>query len=129
MCRKTNLWQEKPEKKQRRPFIQERQPKRPKPVFTDGRKLDNSRDWETVKVAKPPPEDLSEPSSITLPSTISTGVTSTIMPADSSIPVGNINSKSMKKLEIIRKELDGLQHDIEQSERIQGKERRKHSFK
>ena len=84
MCRETNVRQEKPEKKQRRPFIQERQPKRPKPVFTDGRKLDNSRDWETVKVAKPPPEDLSEPSSITLPSTTSTDVTSTIMPiADS----------------------------------------------
>jgi hypothetical protein len=31
---------------------------KPKPTFTDARKLDNSRDWETVKVAKPPPEEL-----------------------------------------------------------------------
>lgn len=29
-----------------------------KPVFTDGRKLDNSRDWEAVKIAKPPIEEL-----------------------------------------------------------------------
>ena len=33
-------------------------PIKPKPVFTDGRKLDNSRDWESVKVAKPPPEEV-----------------------------------------------------------------------
>lgn len=31
---------------------------KPKPSFTDGRKLDNSRDWERVKVARPPPEEL-----------------------------------------------------------------------
>ena len=121
MCRKPYLRQQKTGKKQRRPFTKERQRKRPKPVFTDGRKLDNSRDWETVKVAKPPPEDLSDPSSTTSFSTTSTGITSKIIPTESSNPVGNINSKSMKKLEIIRKELDGLQHDIEQSERIQGK--------
>lgn len=29
---------------------------KPKPSFTDGRKLDNSRDWEKVKLPKPPKE-------------------------------------------------------------------------
>ncbi|TRY70404.1 hypothetical protein TCAL_02416 [Tigriopus californicus] len=38
-----------------------------KPVFTDGRKLDNSRDWEAVKIAKPPIEEL-EPQNDTKPS-------------------------------------------------------------
>jgi len=27
---------------------------KPKPIFTDARKLDNSRDWENVKIPKPP---------------------------------------------------------------------------
>ena len=34
---------------------------KPKPIFTDARKLDNSRDWENVKIAKPPQEELVEP--------------------------------------------------------------------
>ena len=29
-----------------------------KPIFNDGQKLDNSRDWEKVKIAQPPIEDL-----------------------------------------------------------------------
>ena len=109
------------EKKPRRSYLQGTQAKRPKPVFTDSRKLDNSRDWEKVKVAKPPPEDLSDPSSFVSSSTRSSGITTTNITANNITPIGNINSKSMKKLEIIRKELDGLQRDIEQSERLQGK--------
>ena len=31
---------------------------KPKPAFNDGQKLDNSRDWERVKIAQPPIEDL-----------------------------------------------------------------------
>ncbi len=36
-------------------------PKKPKPSFTDGMKLDRSRDWERVKVAKPPKEEVEAP--------------------------------------------------------------------
>ena len=95
--------------------------KRPKPVFTDGTKLDNSIDWETVKIAKPPPEELSESAVTILSSTPDTIVTTTHSDNDTMDPLGSIKSKSMRKLEIIRKELDGLQQDIEQSERIQGR--------
>ena len=97
-----------------------KQTKRPKPVFTDGRKLDNSRDWEKVKVAKPPPEDLSNPSILTLSSTTSSVSSTTKLPTNIKNSFGNIKTNSIQKLEIIRKELDGLQRDIEQSERIQG---------
>ena len=94
--------------------------KRPKPVFTDGRKLDNSIDWETVKIARPPPEDLTDSAITTSPSSPDTILTTSYSANETMDPLGSMKSKSMRKLEIIRKELDGLQQDIEQSERIKG---------
>merc|ERR1712141_523201 len=38
-----------------------------KPIFNDGQKLDNSRDWEKVKIAQPPIEDLVSIVSATTP--------------------------------------------------------------
>ena len=92
--------------------------KRPKPVFNDGRKLDNSVDWETIKIAKPPPEDLSESNAVK--STTDTNNIVTKSNEESNEALINMKSKTIKKLEIIRKELDGLQKDIEQTEAIKG---------
>ena len=94
--------------------------KRRKPVFTDGRKLDNSVDWETIKIAKPPPEDLSDSATIKA-TTMADRIPST--PQSDNDPnnqIKNIKSNTIKKLDIIRKELDGLQQDIEQTEAIKG---------
>ena len=100
--------------------MQGKQTKRPKPVFTDGRKLDNSRDWEKVKIAKPPPEDLSTPSTKTSSSSSTTSFVSSttklpnqVMRSDGSIQLNDLANN-------IRKEVDGLQRDIEQSQQIQG---------
>ena len=92
--------------------------KRPKPVFNDGRKLDNSVDWETIKIAKPPPEDLSESNAVK--STTDRSKTFKTSNEESNEALDNMKSKTIKKLEIIRKELDGLQKDIEQTEAIKG---------
>ena len=92
--------------------------KRPKPVFNDGRKLDNSVDWETIKIAKPPPEDLSDSNAIK--STTDRNNIVTKSKKESNKALINMKSKTIKKLEIIRKELDGLQKDIEQTEAIKG---------
>ena len=92
--------------------------KRPKPVFNDGRKLDNSVDWETIKIAKPPPEDLSDSNAIK--STTDRNNIVTKSKKESNKTLINMKSKTIKKLEIIRKELDGLQKDIEQTEAIKG---------
>ena len=82
--------------------------------------MDNSIDWETVKIAKPPPEDLSESTITTSTSTPDTIFKTTHSANDTLDPLRSIKSKSIRKLEIIRKELDGLQQDIERTERIQG---------
>ena len=92
--------------------------KRPKPVFNDGRKLDNSVDWETIKIAKPPPEDLSDSNAIK--STTDRNNVLTTSKEESNEALKSMKSKTIKKLEIIRKELDGLQKDIEQTEAIKG---------
>ena len=102
--------------------MQGKQTKRPKPVFTDGRKLDNSRDWEKVKIAKPPPEDLSTPSTKTSSSSSTTSfvLSKTKLPNEVMRSDGSIRLHSLDQLANIRKELDGLQRDIEQSQQIQG---------
>ena len=92
--------------------------KRPKPVFNDGRKLDNSVDWETIKIARPPPEDLSESNAVKL--TTDRNNVLTTSKEESIESLKSMKSKTIKKLEIIRKELDGLQKDIEQTEAIKG---------
>ena len=95
--------------------------KRRKPVFTDGRKLDNSVDWETIKIAKPPPEDLSD-LAVVKTTTVANNILTTTnkFDKDTNDQIENMKSKTIKKLEIIRKELDGLQQDIEQTEAIKG---------
>ena len=91
--------------------------KRPKPVFNDGRKLDNSVDWETIKIAKPPPEDLSDSNAAKVTTITNKELTT---PASEADELKHMKSKTIKKLEIIRKELDGLQQDIEKTEAIKG---------
>ena len=51
---------------------------KPKPIFTDARKLDNSRDWEKVKIEKPPQEELVEPTLLTTTTTTTTTTASTV---------------------------------------------------
>ena len=75
--------------------------KRPKPVFNDGRKLDNSVDWETIKIAKPPPEDLSDSNTGKATTIASNDLATTTSEEDA---LKNMKSKTIKKLEIIRKE-------------------------
>ena len=95
--------------------------KRPKPVFTDSRKLDNSRDWEQVKIPKPSLEDMSGQSlriSSDVPPTTSTSKSLQMVPTNL---VAEMQSKSFNtRKEMIRKELNGLQHDIEQTKHLQG---------
>ena len=98
-----------------------KQTKRPKPVFTDSRKLDNSRDWEQVKIPKPSLEDMSGQSlriSSDVPPTTSTSKNLQMVPTNL---VAEMQSKSFNtRKEMIRKELNGLQHDIEQTKHLQG---------
>ena len=119
--RKQRLEKTKQPKKSNRISNDKKQTKRPKPVFTDSRKLDNSRDWEQVKIPKPSLEDLSgqsfEKSSDESHSTLA----STNLPITSTNFVAGIKSKSFNtRKEMIQKELNGLQHDIEQSKHLQG---------
>ena len=79
--------------------------------------MDNSVDWETIKIAKPPPEDLSD-SNAAKETTITNKELTT--PASETDALKHMKSKTIKKLEIIRKELDGLQQDIEKTEAIKG---------
>ena len=79
----------------------EKSKKKPKPAFNDGQKLDNSRDWEKVKVAKPPPEKVLVASTTSsTASVVSTAETTT-------------NTNTM-----IKAEIQSLQKDIEQNEKI-----------
>ena len=119
--RKPHLEKTKQPKKSNRISNDKKQTKRPKPVFTDSRKLDNSRDWEQVKIPKPSLEDLSgqsfEKSSDESPTTLA----STNLPITSTNFVAGIKSKSFNtRKEMIRKELNGLQRDIEQTKHLQG---------
>ena len=106
-----------PRKKETKIHSASRPSKRPKPVFNDGRKLDNSVDWETIKIAKPPPEDLSDSNAAKETTITNKGLTT---PASEANELKHMKSKTIKKLEIIRKELDGLQQDIEKTEAIKG---------
>ena len=54
---------------------------KPKPIFTDARKLDNSRDWENVKIAKPPQEELIALTTATT-TTTTTATTTTVKDED-----------------------------------------------
>ena len=74
--------------------------KKPKPAFNDGQKLDNSRDWEKVKVAKPPPEEVIVTSEATTMEAKTTVQTTT-------------NTNSM-----IKAEIQSLQNDIAENEKI-----------
>ena len=119
--RKQHLEKTKQPKKSNRISNDKKQTKRPKPVFTDSRKLDNSRDWEQVKIPKPSLEDLSgqsfEKSSDESPTTLA----STNLPITSTNVVAGKKSKSFNtRKEMIRKELNGLQRDIEQTKHLQG---------
>ena len=120
--RKQHLEKTKQPKKSNRISNDKKQTKRPKPVFTDSRKLDNSRDWEQVKIPKPSLEDLSgqsfEKSSDESPTTLAS---TTNLPITSTNFVAGIKSKSFNtRKEMIRKELNGLQRDIEQTKHLQG---------
>ena len=75
--------------------------KKPKPAFNDGQKLDNSRDWEKVKVAKPPPEEV-------LVTSEATTITTTLAPKETTT-----NTNSM-----IKAEIKSLQKDIADNEKI-----------
>jgi hypothetical protein len=55
---------------------------KPKPIFTDARKLDNSRDWEKVKIEKPPQEELVEPTLLTTTTTTTTTTTASTVEQD-----------------------------------------------
>jgi len=71
---------------------------KPKPVFNDGQKLDNSRDWEKVKVAKPEEIITVEP---TTPKENKTSIETTTNTAH-----------------MIQQEIDSLEQDIKQNEQI-----------
>ena len=87
--------------------------KRPKPVFNDGRKLDNSVDWETIKIAKPPPEDLSDSKAAKETTITDRGMTT---PASEGDALKHMKSKTIKKLEIIRKELDMCRYNLQSTD-------------
>ena len=119
--RKQHLEKTKQPKKSNRISNDKKQTKRPKPVFTDSRKLDNSRDWEQVKIPKPSLEDLSGQSFKKSSDVSPTTLASTNWPITSTNFVAGIKSKSFNtRKEMIRKELNGLQHDIEQTKHLQG---------
>merc|ERR1712079_144249 len=71
---------------------------KPKPVFNDGQKLDNSRDWEKVKVAQPE-EVITNPTS----------------PKEATeTPVETTTNTA----HMIEKEINSLEQDIKQNEQI-----------
>ena len=78
--------------------------KKPKPAFNDGQKLDNSRDWEKVKVAKPPPEEVL----VTSEAITTMEAITTLAPKETTT-----NTNSM-----IKAEIKSLQKDIADNEKI-----------
>ena len=119
--RKQHLQKTKQPTKPNRLSNNKKQTKRPKPVFTDSRKLDNIRDWEQVKIPKPSLEDLSDQSYEKSSDESPTSLASTNLPITSTNFVAGIKSKSFNtRKEMIRKELNGLKRDIEQTKHLQG---------
>ncbi len=83
---------------------------KPKPVFSDGQKLDNSRDWEKVKIAKPPPEDvISSPSPSSSTSIPEAASNSTPNPKDPSLASAK---------DLVQSEVDSLENEIKESSHL-----------
>ena len=102
---------------------------KPKPIFNDGQKLDNSRDWEKVKIAQPPIEDLLAP---TLDPNANDAITkllsddppeqqpltkTTKNPTTTMTPTIT-SSKTTDRSQLIHQELSQVEQDMKQNEKL-----------
>jgi hypothetical protein len=81
---------------------------KPKPIFTDARKLDNSRDWDNVKIAKPPQEELIALTTTTTTTTTTTATTPTTSAKEEDpilMLLSENNSIPETKFEPVRREI------------------------
>lgn len=87
---------------------------KPKPAFNDGQKLDNSRDWEKVKVAQPPAEEVAAPST----TTSTTKSTTSLLLGPSIEEIFGDASSTTTERNVVKEEMAELDKDIQENDQL-----------